>query len=80
MPAHSRRRDRSDLAGTRPQAGLQPTRSAVANSLRSDRASDGRPGPEPQAQDPGLLKKGNDNVGSIEPDDSLLQPLGDRIC
>jgi hypothetical protein len=34
--------------GTRPQPGLRPTRSAVAHSLRSFRASDGRPGPEPQ--------------------------------
>ena len=31
------------------RAGLQPTLSAVAHSLRSNRASDGRQGPEPQA-------------------------------
>lgn len=36
--------------------GLQPTLSPVANSLRSHRASDGRQGPEPQA-DPGLTKQ-----------------------
>jgi hypothetical protein len=39
----------SDLGEPVRRAGLQPTLSAVAHSLRSNRASDGRQGPEPQA-------------------------------
>ena len=39
----------SDLGEPVRRAGLQPTLSTVAHSLRSNRASDGRQGPEPQA-------------------------------
>ena len=39
----------SDLGEPVRRAGLQPTLSDVAHSLRSTRASDDRQGPEPQA-------------------------------
>jgi hypothetical protein len=40
---------RSDLGEPVRRPGLRPTLSPVAHSLRSNRVSDGRQGPEPQA-------------------------------
>jgi len=45
----------SDLGEPVRRGNPRPTLPAIANSLRSDRVSDGRQGPEPQVPGPGLV-------------------------